>query len=264
MRWLRFFENLLFPPRCVSCHGLMQKDLLDPCECPLCDKCRLEWEREKGEDCPDCGREMVLCRCYPPRMKKAGISEAIKLINYRSDRETAGRRAILYLKKHLNSRGFDFFAKQLSYPVKKHMDQNGLTSKDVAFCYVPRGEKNAAEFGLDQSEQLCRRLAACCGARFLPLLYRTGKRSAEQKKLSGKMRERNAENRFAVDGKVLTDLAGVKCLFLVDDIITTGASLRSCAKAVSPVFDGTLVAVALARTPLRRRTAYVGRKIPRI
>lgn len=251
----RFFENLLFPPRCASCHGLMQRNVLDLCESPFCDRCRLAWEREKGESCPDCGFEMLACRCYPARMKKAGISDAIKLVSYRTDRETAGRRAILYMKKHLNGKGFDFFAEQLSYPVKKYMEEHGLSEEQVAFCHVPRGRGNLVKYGFDQSEQLCRRLAACCGAQAHALIFRTAKKDVEQKKLSAKERTENTENKFEVDEVLLRSLAGkVRCLFLLDDVMTTGASLRSCAKQIVPHYKDDIVAVAIARTPSGRRS----------
>ena len=88
------------------------------------------------------------------------------------------------------------------------------------------------------------------------MIFRRSGRDAEQKKLSAQERAENAQNKFDVDKDVLSAFAGkVKCLFLVDDVITTGSSLCGCAKQLTPCFDGTVVAVAIARTPLGRRTS---------
>ena len=224
---------------------------------PLCDACRLKWEREKGEACPDCGLDMMLCRCTSARVRQRGVSDTVKLVNYYADRETVGRRSILYMKKHAKAEAFSFFAKQLSYSVKKYMETKALSAQQVAFCYVPRGRKNVAVFGFDQSERMCRFLAHECGAKHLRLISRTrrfGAKDAEQKKLSGKQREENVKGKFVVNKKRLPDLKDVRCLFLVDDVVTTGASVCGCAECLKPFFKGEVVSVAVARTPTGRRT----------
>lgn len=250
---LRFLENLMFPPRCVACRAFLQKDILDSCESPLCQRCRVEWEREKGEDCPDCGMEMNSCECCPSRLKKGGITYAVKLVNYVSTRETAGRRSILSMKKRANHRAVDFFAEQLSYPVKRYMDEHGLAAEQVAFCYVPRGRRNVSKYGFDQSRLLCRSLAVACGAKDYPLFVRVSSKSKEQKKLSAEARKRNSQNQYAVRKRISEKLPrDVKCLFLLDDIVTTGESMLGCVKALKGRYGGEIVAVSLARTPKKR------------
>lgn len=250
----QFLENLLFPPKCLSCGEFLQEHLTDPCNRPLCHRCRVEWEREKGEICPECGAEMPTCRCCPPRLTKAGVERTVKLVNYQNQAETAGRRAILRMKKRANHRAIDFFATQLCYSVKGYMDEQGLDVSQVAFCYVPRGQKNVARYGFDQSKLLCQALAKTCGAMCFDIFIRTAGNVAEQKKLSAKERQANSRNRYAVREKGLSRLqSGVKCLFLVDDVITTGESMLGCVKALKGRFDGTVVAVSIARTPKRKR-----------
>ena len=98
MRIGRFFYDLLFPPRCISCRSLCKKDILDPCEAPFCEKCRLEWEKEKTVSCAGCGKELLSCRCTSPRMERAGIVQSVKLVFYQSTKDTVGRRAVLHLR----------------------------------------------------------------------------------------------------------------------------------------------------------------------
>lgn len=253
MKLKGFFFDLLFPPKCISCHSFCKKDLLDPCEVPFCDNCRLEWEREKTATCANCGRELLSCRCSSGRMEKAGVSESIKLIFYQREKETVGRRSVLYLKKNRNRRAFDFFATQLSFPLQRYMRENGLDVDDVCFCYVPRAHESDERYGLDQAEQLCRALARRFGVSVASIFLRTNVKEVEQKTLSAREREKNVKGRFAVNESVWSRLHNPKCIFLVDDVITTGASISACAKLLKGRYQGEIVAVSLARTPLLRQ-----------
>ncbi len=182
-------------------------------------------------------------------MREYGIEEAIKLISYRSGRDAAGKNAILAMKKQLNTGNVRFFAKQLSIPVRRFMKKEGISASEVAFCYIPRGAKNTRKYGFDQSEQLCRMLSKFCGTQAWNLFYRVGKRDREQKKLTAEERAANTSGRFAVDHSALRKInANIKYLFLVDDVITTGSSFCGCAEAISPLFAGKVVAIALAQT----------------
>lgn len=257
MKLSRFFFDLLFPPRCISCGSFCKKNILDECEVPFCDKCRLAWEREKTETCPRCGMELLVCRCSSERMERAGMDVSIKLVYYRSDKATAGSRAILYLKRNRIKRAFAFFAEQLSFPIVRYMKENGLRVEEVCLCYLPRSYKNADVYGVDQAEQLCRAIGKRLGARVFPLFYRTNAKAEEQKKLSAKERERNVRGRFGVNEAALKRIAAdTRCIFLVDDVITTGASISACAKLLKGRYDGEIVAVSLARTPLARRKSF--------
>lgn len=255
MNPIRTLSDLLFPPRCISCGSFCKKDLLDPCPTPLCDTCRVAWEKEKTDTCVRCGLELMQCRCSSARMEKAGMERSIKLMYYRGSRMTAGRRAILYMKKRRNLRAFAFFAEQLSFPILRYMEERLLSIEEVCFCYVPRSPKNETIYGLDQAEQLCRALAKKTGCEALPLFYRRSA-GAEQKKLSARERAQNVRGRFGVDKDVLARIPKtVRCIFLVDDVITTGASIAACAVLLKENFGGEVVGVSLARTPLLRKKA---------
>ena len=188
-------------------------------------------------------------------MERAGISAAIQLVYYRRGKTTVGSRAILYLKENRTRRAFSFFAEQLSFPIGRYMRERGFTPDEVCFCYLPRSHKNVDVYGVDQAEQLCRAVGKHLGAAVKPLFYRSGTGKQEQKHLSVGERERNAAGRFGVDEDVLVSLKGTRCLFLVDDVVTTGASLSACAKLLDGNYHGEIVAVSLARTPLSGRTS---------
>ena len=253
MSVLSFFADLLFPPHCIACGARCKRDLTDPCKIPLCEVCRLAWEKEKTETCSRCGKELLSCRCASGNMSKAGIGESIKLIHYRGNRKTVGGCAILRMKRQRNMRAFRFFADQLFYPISRYMKEKGLDADKVRFCYVPRSRRSVSHYGFDQAECLCRTLSGRMGVPFLPLFQRKGRSDPEQKLLSAREREQNAKQRFALcDAEIPS---GVECLFLVDDVITTGASASACAALLKGKFSGTIVGVSLARTPLTHQKA---------
>ena len=251
----RFFYDLLFPPRCISCRAFCKKDILDPSDAPFCEKCRLDWEKEKTACCAGCGKELLNCRCTSSRMERAGIKQSVKLVFYQSERDTVGRRSILHLKRNRNRRAFDFFAAQLAFPLNRLIAEKGFSAEEIRFCYVPRSHKSEESQGLDQAECLCRAIAKRYGTTPTPLLYRSGAEKAEQKTLSAREREKNVKRLFALDEAVFPKIGDARCIVIVDDVITTGASVSACASLLKGRFPGEILALSLARTPLLRRRA---------
>ena len=251
----RFFYDLLFPPRCISCRAFCKKDILDPSEAPFCEKCRLDWEKEKTASCAGCGKELLSCRCTSARMERAGIKQSLKLVFYQSEKDTVGRRSVLHLKRNKNLRAFEFFASQLAFPLSRLIAEKGLSASEIRFCYVPRSRKSESSQGLDQAECLCRAIAKRYGATPTPLFYRSGVKEAEQKTLSARERERNVKRLFVLDEAVFQKIEDARCIVIVDDVITTGASVSACASLLKGKFSGEILSLSLARTPLLRRRA---------
>ena len=250
----RFIHNLLFPPRCIACGRFLQSSLLDPCKDPLCDRCRVDWEREKTENCPRCGSELLLCRCSSDGMEAVGIGRSIKLVYYRRFRDSAGRRIVLYLKTHRNRRAFRFLAGQLAFPLRKYMEERALLPTDVCLCYVPRSYKSEDAYGVDQAKLLCREIGKCLGISISPLFFRTSGGGKEQKNLSAAERKQNAKKQFAINKSMAEKtLRNVREVWLVDDVVTTGASMMACVGCMRPFYKGDVLAISLARAPLIRK-----------
>ena len=241
-----FFNNLLFPPKCVSCGEFIQKDVFDPCEVPFCEKCRIKWEREKLEICPDCGLEMMLCNCGAPLMKKSGVCDYVKLIGYSVKNNGVGKRALLYLKRHKNRRAFDYFASQLAYSVSARMKR--LDADSFVVAYAPRGYRSLALYGFDQSRELSERLAKKLGVPCVKIFRRAINKNLQQKKLNLAQRRENAKSAYSLTANAEAALMSVDCVLLVDDVITSGASLYGCVSALKDIYGKKIICVTLART----------------
>ena len=117
--------------------------------------------------------------------------------------------------------------------------------------YIPRGGKNLAKYGFDHGELLCRRISKYSGIEAVSALGRVDGR--EQKKMNAEERAANAEGSI-----IAGDTAEVKDrhVYLVDDIITTGASAVRAAtllyKAGCRDVTGLFIAETVRRDRRRR------------
>lgn len=114
-----------------------------------------------------------------------------------------------------------------------------------AVLALPRHASRARERGFDQAEWLTTRLA-----RQLALPCVTARRIRQtptQRGLDRQARQRNLRGAFVVDTRLPSRVA------VVDDIMTTGASLEALAKACLAAGAEEVEAWAVARTPLPYR-----------
>jgi len=93
---------------------------------------------------------------------------------------------------------------------------------------VPLGKKRFRERGYNQVALIARPLALAKGWEYAPRSLKRTKETISQVGLSADGREENVRNAFVADSK---RVAG-KTVLVVDDVSTTGATLKSCAKAL--------------------------------
>ena len=221
-------SNLLFPPKCANCNELLDIKLSERVIEALCPTCRLYYENEKLRECNICGLKMEFCRCMPKNMQKAQCTALLKLISYRTNDENLPIRKFVYSIKHSDYRvSFDFVAEQMKKPLIAEMRALGLMPKDCIITFLPRSHKNKAKDGFDQSFRLAKSLSNVTGIEFVKCFDRRI-RSNEQKKLNVYERRLNMRSAYkprSVEGKLKN-----KTVILVDDIVTTGSSMASCAR----------------------------------
>ena len=240
---------LFFPPRCASCGEFLAEHLLDTEPRALCEKCRRKWEYAKLSVCHKCGEELSACRCLPLVLRRAGVTAMLKLVAYDKGRDSVARRVVLSMKQKNSKAVFAFFSDQLAALLKRYLEESYTNEKHVLVTFVPRGRKNLIRSGVDQSELLAKGVAQRLGCDFACLLGRRYGRDREQKHMGGEARFDHASNAFRL---VRADFAainkGYRCLVLVDDVVTTGASLSACAELLGERFGGRIVCLSLART----------------
>ncbi|MBO5305841.1 MAG: ComF family protein [Clostridia bacterium] len=243
------FRGLFFPPKCCSCGELLQEHILDTEPRALCENCRYLWEYAKLSSCERCGNELAKCRCMPRIMRRSGASVMLKMVSYDKKRDSVPRRCILYMKKKNSRAVFDYFAGQLEMLLRDYLEETYTAVDHILISYVPRGRKNVRKRGMDQSEILAKGLAERLSCDFMRLLRRSYSSSKEQKKLGKQERLDNVENAFLTENVDMRALNGkYRCIVLVDDVVTTGASLSACVKTLREGFHGRIVCICLAQT----------------
>jgi ComF family protein len=121
----------------------------------------------------------------------------------------------------------------------------GVEARDV-FVPVPLHVKRLAERGYNQSALLARALAKRHHARFAPRLLERTRETEQQARLSRESRSENVAHAFRVRG-ASREVAMSGRVILVDDVVTTGATLSACLTALDARGVKVLGVIALAR-----------------
>ena len=195
--------QLLFPARCLFCGALVPPEENHPLRnvCEACEKERLQTP--------------LLRRYSLPGAGEAGFSV------FSAAAYEGGFRKTLYRFKF---RGEKSLSKPLGKLLAETARQTGQSFDGVA--WVPMTKAKKRKRGYDQSELLAREAAKTLGLPCLPLLEKR-KETETQHQLPRRQRLSNVKNSYEARPE-----ARGKALLLVDDIVTTGATLRECAKAL--------------------------------
>lgn len=205
----------LFPRRCPVCGQFTGSGAL------LCRKCAANLELEYKRLCPICHREAPNCRCAVDAVSDTplfccGFYEAGNTTAILS-------RLVFSLKQNSEDSAAHVLALDLSRVILKQFLAEGEDIRTWTVTYAPRSTEGYARHGFDQSRRLAKLCARLTGARFRPIFRRHG--GGVQKELSASDRRVNAASIRLLhptrryEGKYL----------VIDDIVTTGATLGECA-----------------------------------
>jgi len=221
--------NLLFPPKCASCGGLLPfLGFGVPAPTPLCADCGSQWRQALLEPCECCGRTVSECVCVTEEMRRAKCLEFRKSVYYLHGTREAAQNRIIYRIKDAPSRAaVEFLASELERAVRACMREHRIEPEEAVIVYLPRSRRALLDRGTDQGKQLARALAACLGVELLSVVRRTHHKGKAQKHLTPEERRKNARASFFLKGEAeLSERA----VFLVDDIVTTGLSMATVAR----------------------------------
>ena len=218
-------------PKCVCC-----KTRLDYGENALCLKCSAEFEQFKTRNCSRCARKLNMCNCSNDFLKAHYIKRTIKCFRYLNRNDATPGNALIYsLKRDNRSDVLKRCADELEYAIRNSVSDPG----GYIFTNVPRRKSAIIEHGIDHSELLARELAKRFDAEYISLLKSNAKKP--QKSLETADRFKNAD--FYISKNI--DLTG-RAVILVDDIITSGASMSKAASLIRSLGSREINAVSLA------------------
>ena len=222
--------SLLFPPKCPVCRERREKNQA------LCPKCLSEYQKEKHRPCKRCGKKSCRCACTPPADPSCAFTY-LSVFHY--DEKSPGGRMLLKLKDKKSPQITAFLAKDMANSL-----QNGcILRSDALVTFAPRSPDAVLDKGTDQAQELSRALADLCALEQACTLKNLG--GKRQKTLSAKQRLQNANARFALS-KSCPDLQG-RQVILIDDILTSGATLSVCAQILKSKGAAQIVCLTAGR-----------------
>ncbi len=221
-------EDILFPPRCVTCGIILPPFGGDVIFCPDClaawDEARLSAAAEAATAATERHAYVIGYRAgqtdgIPERfifhLKHAGSPQAFRWAAQS-----------LALGVHIAVRAAETDA-PLEAPTESPTMAAGTASLPPLYTYPPRRRAGVREDGFDQARRLARALARCMDGEFRSLLRRTRAAEAEQKALHADERRENAAGAYALRASVSERIRG-RTVVLCDDLCTTGATLTHC------------------------------------
>ncbi|MBQ1244862.1 MAG: ComF family protein [Clostridia bacterium] len=215
-----YLLDLLFVPKCAGC-GERLSPMPKGC---LCTSCYLIYEMERDKECAKCQRPLSECSCSTENLEKAKIFRLSKLTVYRpASNDYVINKMIFKLKKRAEYHTVEFLAKELARNISEVINPKD----DYIITYAPRSKRAISRYGHDHMEILARKTAKILDLQFARLLKRDS--DVEQKTLSYSERIRSI--RLSYENKDNVDIKG-KNLILMDDIVTSGATLSTGARTL--------------------------------
>ncbi|MFT3897442.1 MAG: ComF family protein [Thermomonas sp.] len=117
--------------------------------------------------------------------------------------------------------------------------------RNAAILPVPLHRRRLRMRGYDQALELAKPLAVACDLPLRDDLLRRARATAAQSRLHADQRKRNLRNAFQVDASAPLPA----CAVLIDDVMTTGATLHAAAKALRRAGVERVEAWVCARVP---------------
>ena len=140
-----------------------------------------------------------------------------------ADNNSVAKGLIFALKKSNDSDVFDFVAKEIAGNLI-----GNVNAENTIVINVPRNPNTVREVGYDHAKKLAERIALLLSVRYVDVLGQK-KNKKEQKTLNSMQRMENARKNFYYKSDCQENINGYNVI-LVDDIGTTGATLKVCAE----------------------------------
>lgn len=210
MNLLSDLKELLLPRLCPVCGKLLMES-----EDVLCAFCAVQLPRYRITNIED----NILLRTI---WNTVDVQRAMTFLTY--NHHSPYHNLIIGIKFH----GRSDLAVRLGRWAAMEGAKFGFWDKADALVPVPLTRWRRWRRGYNQAEMLARGMAEVTGLPVLNLLKRTKNRTP-QSRLSGEARLKNAQGIYRA---TIPNEWRRKCLVLVDDVMTTGATLSSCAQAL--------------------------------
>lgn len=219
---------LLSVPRCVCCGAKLLYT-----EHALCRRCMEQYENSKERNCSRCAKRLDNCSCTSAYLRSKRVRKHAKIFRYSYKKKESPQNRLIYALKDANRADvFDLLADELCGAINNTLAEEIKKAGDsLIITNVPRRPLAIRRAGYDHAQQLAKRVAKRLNVRYVSLLK--SKARKPQKGMVGEQRRANA--RFAYKCGVKRKIGDAKCVMIIDDVVTSGASVCACAEMLRPL-----------------------------
>jgi ComF family protein len=219
--------DVLFPSRCVGCGAFGSF---------LCQSCQAELPRARPPRCPICWKpQRGPAPCGRCRQERPAFQGARSLHIY----DGAAREAVRALKYNYLSA----LAQPMAQLMARYVEEEEGIEADLLVAVPLHGRRRRLR-GYNQSALLARELSRLCGLSLAErALARRRNTPPQARSVDAEARKRNVADAFNADRRWVEG----KRALLVDDVMTTGATLDACARALREAGAASVWALTFAR-----------------
>lgn len=206
--------DLLYPPKCAFCRALLENS---------------------GQGmCKRCASSLPYTRGAGQSQRLPFIKSCVSPLYY----EDAVRDSLLRFKFNKLALYATIYGKLIANCI----DENEISCDIIT--WVPLSRRRLRERGYDQARIIAQELSSCTGIECVRLLEKTRHTPAQSGMGDAAKRKANAQGAYAALDAAEIEGANV---LIIDDIVTTGATLSECARVLTAAGARSVSAAALAR-----------------
>lgn len=214
MKILDLITHLLYPWKCVFCESVLK-------DTDICRECEEKLPYTVGDSAEQ--KFPFIDKCVSPLYYKDKVRASVHQYKFGGCSAYSRRYAAL-----------------MSDCVENNLDCRSI---DV-ISWIPLSKKRLRQRGYDQARLLAEEIAAKTGLPCRRLLQKVKNNSAQSLTRDAKQRRENVAGVYALDDGA--DVSGLRIL-LVDDVVTTGATMSEAARILRKAGAKSVFGVTLAR-----------------
>ena len=249
------FLHLLFPPRCSVCKCAIHKNT------GMCVDCLKLFDKAERKRCGVCLKQAKNCTCRPMLLTDTDkyCDKNLLSLLYLSPADSQSfedklvRKFVYKFKRYHDRASVNFAARILTHEFLLLLKTSDDSIENWIVTNPPRSKEQRLKYGFDHASQLARAIAKMTGISYYNCFNR--KTHKMQKTLNAFQRKANAEKAYDIAN---SDVFKSKNVLIIDDVITTGATINSCAKLLKENGAKLVFPVCIARTrksPVKARRA---------
>ena len=214
MKILDLIAHLLYPWKCVFCESVLK-------DTDICRECEEKLPYTVGDSAMQ--KFPFIDKCVSPLYYKDKVRASVHQYKFGGCSAYSRRYAAL-----------------MSDCVENNLDCRSI---DV-ISWIPLSKKRLRQRGYDQARLLAEEIAAKTGLPCRQLLQKVKNNSAQSLTRDAKQRRENVAGVYALDDGA--DVSGLRIL-LVDDVVTTGATMSEAARILRKAGAKSVYGAAIAR-----------------